>query len=95
VPGYDSRLVDDDGKVIATPGEMGELQVRGPTSAMMYWNNRVQSRLRARRDGLAARLRPRTARHTSSDAFAQRLQDECRQKLAARRGRRAVTGACV
>jgi benzoate-CoA ligase family protein len=44
VPGYDIRLVDDDGKVIDTPGEMGELQVRGPTSAMMYWNNRAQSR---------------------------------------------------
>ena len=26
------------------PGEMGELQVRGPTSAVMYWNNREQSR---------------------------------------------------
>ena len=25
-------------------GEMGELQVRGPTSAVMYWNNREQSR---------------------------------------------------
>src|SRR5215472_15037881 len=44
VPGYDIRLVDDDGKVIEAPGEMGELQVRGPTSAMMYWNNRAQSR---------------------------------------------------
>jgi len=44
VPGYDIRLVDDDGKVIETPGEMGELQVRGPTSAIMYWNNRAQSR---------------------------------------------------
>jgi benzoate-CoA ligase family protein len=44
VPGYDIRLIDDDGKVIETPGEMGELQVRGPTSAMMYWNNRAQSR---------------------------------------------------
>jgi benzoate-CoA ligase len=44
VPGYDIRLIDDDGKVIAAPGEMGELQVRGPTSAMMYWNNRAQSR---------------------------------------------------
>jgi benzoate-CoA ligase len=44
VPGYDIRLVDDDGKMIDTPGEMGELQVRGPTSAMMYWNNRAQSR---------------------------------------------------
>jgi benzoate-CoA ligase len=44
VPGYDIRLVDDDGAVVATPGEMGELQVRGPTSAVMYWNNREQSR---------------------------------------------------
>lgn len=44
VPGYDIRLVDDDDKIIATRGEMGELQVRGPTSAMMYWNNREQSR---------------------------------------------------
>jgi benzoate-CoA ligase family protein len=42
--GYDLRLVDDDGEVIKTPGEMGELQIRGPTSAMMYWNNREQSR---------------------------------------------------
>src|SRR5438309_11369996 len=44
VPGYDIRLIDDDGKAIDTAGEMGELQVRGPTSAMMYWNNRAQSR---------------------------------------------------
>jgi benzoate-CoA ligase family protein len=42
--GYDLRLVDDDGNIITTRGEMGELQVRGPTSAMMYWNNREQSR---------------------------------------------------
>ena len=44
VPGYDVRLVDDDGKIVTTRGEMGELQVRGPTSAIMYWNNREQSR---------------------------------------------------
>jgi benzoate-CoA ligase len=44
VPGYDVRLVDDDGAVVTAPGEMGELQVRGPTSAVMYWNNREQSR---------------------------------------------------
>jgi benzoate-CoA ligase len=43
VPGYDIRLVDDAGAVVA-PGEMGELQVRGPTAAVMYWNNREQSR---------------------------------------------------
>jgi acyl-CoA synthetase (AMP-forming)/AMP-acid ligase II len=44
VPGYDIRLVDDDGKIVTTRGEMGELQVRGPTGAVMYWNNREQSR---------------------------------------------------
>jgi benzoate-CoA ligase family protein len=44
VPGYDIRLVADDGRVIEKNGEMGELQVRGPTSAVMYWNNREQSR---------------------------------------------------
>ena len=43
VPGYDIRLVGDDGAVVKR-GELGELQVRGPTSAMMYWNNRGQSR---------------------------------------------------
>jgi benzoate-CoA ligase family protein len=44
IAGYDLRLVDDDGNIVTTRGEMGELQVRGPTSAMMYWNNREQSR---------------------------------------------------
>jgi benzoate-CoA ligase family protein len=44
IAGYDLRLVDDDGEIVITRGEMGELQVRGPTSAMMYWNNREQSR---------------------------------------------------
>ncbi|MDE2285464.1 MAG: benzoate-CoA ligase family protein [Hyphomicrobiales bacterium] len=44
VPGYDVRLIGEDGAVVETRGEMGELQVRGPTSAIMYWNNRAQSR---------------------------------------------------
>src|SRR5713226_6468165 len=44
VPGYDIRLIDDDGKVIRNCGEMGELQVRGPTSAVMYWNSRERTR---------------------------------------------------
>ena len=43
VPGYEVKLVDDDGAPVK-PGEMGELLVKGPTSAMMYWNNRDQSR---------------------------------------------------
>ncbi len=44
IAGYDLRLVDDNGDIVTARGEMGELQVRGPTSAMMYWNNREQSR---------------------------------------------------
>ena len=44
LPGYDIRLVDDDGNIVTRRGDMGELQVRGPTSAIMYWNNREQSR---------------------------------------------------
>ena len=43
VPGYDIRLVDEDGKPV-TKGEIGELQVAGPTSAAYYWNNREKSR---------------------------------------------------
>jgi benzoate-CoA ligase family protein len=43
VPGYDIKLVDDDGAPVK-PGEMGELLVRGPSSAVMYWSNREQSR---------------------------------------------------
>jgi benzoate-CoA ligase family protein len=44
LPGYDIRLVDDDGNIVTKRGDMGELQVRGPTSAIMYWSNREQSR---------------------------------------------------
>jgi benzoate-CoA ligase len=43
VPGYEIKLVGDDGNPVKK-GDMGELYVRGPTSAIMYWNNRPQSR---------------------------------------------------
>jgi benzoate-CoA ligase len=43
VPGYRLRLVDDEGNPVA-PGEIGELQVAGPTAAPNYWNNRERSR---------------------------------------------------
>jgi benzoate-CoA ligase family protein len=43
VPGYEVKLVGDDGNPVKK-GELGELLVRGPTSAIMYWNNREQSR---------------------------------------------------
>src|SRR5688572_1716474 len=44
VPGYQLRLVDDQGNVIAKPGELGELQISGPTSAIMYWNQREKTK---------------------------------------------------
>ncbi|HEX6265768.1 MAG TPA: benzoate-CoA ligase family protein [Burkholderiales bacterium] len=44
VPGYEVRLVDDAGNVITQPGEMGELQISGPTSAIMYWNQRSRTK---------------------------------------------------
>ncbi len=43
VPGYACKLVDDEGLPVKK-GEMGELLVSGPSSAVMYWNNREQSR---------------------------------------------------
>ncbi|MGH6989291.1 MAG: benzoate-CoA ligase family protein [Stellaceae bacterium] len=43
VPGYRLRLVDDEGNPVPR-GELGELQVQGPTSAPYYWNNRERSR---------------------------------------------------
>jgi len=43
VPGYELRLLDEEGKPVKD-GEIGELQVSGPTSAAFYWNNREKSR---------------------------------------------------
>lgn len=42
VPGYEVKIVDEDGAPVAD-GEMGELCVRGPTSAVAYWNQREKS----------------------------------------------------
>ncbi|MBV9556936.1 MAG: benzoate-CoA ligase family protein [Pseudolabrys sp.] len=44
VPGYEIKLVGEDGQTVKR-GEMGEMYCRGPTSAIMYWNNREKSRL--------------------------------------------------
>jgi benzoate-CoA ligase len=43
VPGYTTRLVDEAGNSIAS-GEIGELEVNGPTAAIGYWNDRAKSR---------------------------------------------------
>ncbi len=43
VPGYELRIVNEDG-LPAADGEIGELQVRGDSTALMYWTNRDKSR---------------------------------------------------
>jgi benzoate-CoA ligase len=43
VPGYELRIVADDGRECG-PGEIGELQISGPTAAIMYWNNRSKTK---------------------------------------------------
>jgi benzoate-CoA ligase len=44
VPGYEVRLIDDQGNVVTKPNELGELQISGPTSAIMYWNQREKTK---------------------------------------------------
>ena len=43
VPGYEAKLVDDDGAAVAG-GEIGELVVKGESSAEGYWHQREKSR---------------------------------------------------
>ena len=43
VPGYDVELRGEDGKPVAD-GEVGDLFIRGPSTALMYWNNRHKTR---------------------------------------------------
>lgn len=42
VPGYELRIVDDNSEPVGA-GQLGELQVRGPTAAVGYWRNRLKS----------------------------------------------------
>ncbi len=43
VPGYQIELRGEDGKPVPD-GEIGDLYIRGPSAALMYWNNRAKSR---------------------------------------------------
>ncbi|OOG39798.1 benzoate-CoA ligase family protein [Polaromonas sp. A23] len=43
VPGYELRIVGDDGSDCGV-GEIGELQIKGPSAALMYWNNREKTK---------------------------------------------------
>ncbi len=44
VPGYEVRLIDDQGSAVTKPGELGELQINGPSAAIMYWNQRERTK---------------------------------------------------
>jgi benzoate-CoA ligase family protein len=43
VPGYEVKIVDEHGAPMS-PGEIGDLWVKGPTAAACYWNQRNLSR---------------------------------------------------
>jgi benzoate-CoA ligase len=43
VPGYDVELRDESGHIVAD-GEVGDLFIKGPSAALMYWSNREKSR---------------------------------------------------
>lgn len=43
VPGYSIELRNDDGSPVPD-GEIGELFIKGPSAALMYWNNRKKTR---------------------------------------------------
>jgi benzoate-CoA ligase len=42
VEGYDIELRGEDGRLVAD-GEIGDLYIRGPSSALLYWGNRAKS----------------------------------------------------
>jgi benzoate-CoA ligase family protein len=43
VPGFEARLVDDDGQPVPA-GAVGHLLIKGPTTAAYYWNRRERTR---------------------------------------------------
>lgn len=43
VPGYEIELRGEDGQPVPD-GEIGDLYIKGPSAALMYWNNRTKSR---------------------------------------------------
>ncbi len=42
VPGYEVELRDDNGQAVPA-GSIGDLYIKGPSAALMYWNNRAKS----------------------------------------------------
>jgi benzoate-CoA ligase len=52
VPGYEVRIVDDHGAPVAH-NVVGDLLVKGPSAAIMYWNRRDQTQQRMRGEWFA------------------------------------------
>ena len=44
VPGYEARLINDDGSV-ASDNQIAELEIKGPSSALSYWNKPEKSKV--------------------------------------------------
>jgi benzoate-CoA ligase len=44
VPGYEVQLRGEQGEVLNGHNEIGDLYIKGPTAALMYWNNREKTR---------------------------------------------------
>jgi benzoate-CoA ligase len=44
VSGYEVELRNEDGSVVTGHNEIGDLYIQGPSSALMYWNNREKTR---------------------------------------------------
>lgn len=44
VPGYEVQLRREDGSVVTGHDEIGDLFIQGPSSALMYWNQREKTR---------------------------------------------------
>lgn len=42
VPGYDVKLCDDSGDPVPA-GTIGDLYIKGPSAALLYWNNRAKT----------------------------------------------------
>jgi benzoate-CoA ligase len=43
VPGYEVELRDERGQPIAAADEVGDLYIKGPSSALLYWGNRAKT----------------------------------------------------
>jgi benzoate-CoA ligase len=43
VPGYDIELRDERGQPITAANQIGDLFIKGPSSALLYWGNRTKS----------------------------------------------------